>query len=139
MKVWWLLSLMILASALPAEAALCTLVWNANPESDVAGYRVYHSYSSNGYTMGSYSYSTQATFATCEDMEIGMDGKLHYWTVTAYDTSGNESPFPAEVWMQMPLLTESAPIPVPDLDAAPASLPPPPSPNCWWIFFRVCP
>jgi fibronectin type 3 domain-containing protein len=137
MKAGWVLSLMIFASVLPAEAALCTLGWDANMESDLAGYRVYHSSSSNGYTAGGFHYSTRGTSATCEDMGVGMDGKLHYLTVTAYDTAGNESPFPAEVWIQMPLVTEATPVPEPP--PAPAALPPPPSPHCWWFFFRICP
>jgi hypothetical protein len=147
MKAWWLLSLIIVFSAFPAEAAICTLEWDANIEPDLAGYRVYHSSSSNGYTAGEFSYRTQSTSATCEDLGIGMDGKLHYLTVTAYDTTGNESPFPAEVWVQMALLTESAPmsapapepIPVPVPESAPAPPEPRPSPHCWWFFFRICP
>jgi hypothetical protein len=116
MKGWWL-GVMIFAGALPAEAN-CTLSWNPNTEADLAGYRVYHSYSSNGYTVGSYSLTTTATSLTCADMQIGYDGRLHYWTVTAYDSRGNESAFPAQVWMQMPLVTD------------PASPPPPPAPTC---------
>lgn len=119
-KSWWILGLMFLAGVLPAEANHCTLSWNANTESDLAGYRVYHSFSSNGFTVGSYSFTTRGTSLTCEDMGVSQDGRLHYWTVTAYDTAGNESPFPAQVWMQMPLLTEPTTPPPP----------PPPAPTC---------
>jgi hypothetical protein len=120
LKGWGLMALLVLASALPAEASHCTLSWNANAEADLAGYRVYHSYSSNGYTLGGFSFTTRATSLTCEDMGISYDGRLHYWTVTAYDSAGNESLLPAEVWMQMPLVTDPAPTPPP----------PPPAPTC---------
>jgi hypothetical protein len=120
MKARWLLGFMIFAAALPAEASLCTLAWNANTEANVAGYHVYHSYSSNGYTEGGFSFTTRATSLTCEDMGIGYDGRMHYWTVTAYNTAGDESPFPPEVWMQMPLITDPTPPPA-------AS---PPAPTC---------
>jgi hypothetical protein len=120
MKVWWFLGLAMVAGALAAEASPCTLAWDENRETNLAGYRVYHSYSSNGYTAGGFSFTTRATAITCEEMKIGYDGRLHFWTVTAYDTSGNESPFPAEVWMQMPLVTAPTP----------PSAPPPPAPTC---------
>lgn len=120
MTAWWF-GVMILAGALPAEASHCTLAWSANTEADLAGYHVYHSYSSNGYTVGGFSFTTRATSLTCEDMGIGYDGRLHYWTVTAYDSTGNESAFPAEVWMQMPLVTDPT---------SPPPLPPPPAPTC---------
>lgn len=118
MKAWGFLGVIMFASALPAEAA-CTLAWNANTETDLAGYHVYHSYSSNGYTVGGYSFNTSSTSVTCDQMGIGLDGQLHYWVVTAYDTAGNESPFSAQVWMQMPLLSSGGTAP-----------PPPPAPTC---------
>jgi hypothetical protein len=120
MKAWGFLGVILLASALPAEAA-CTLAWNANTESDLSGYRVYHSYSSNGYTVGGYSFNTSSTSVTCDQMRIGLDGQLHYWVVTAYDTAGNESPFSAQVWMQMPLLSSGG---------TGGTAPPPPAPTC---------
>lgn len=127
-KAWWLGGLLILANALPVEAALCTLTWTPNTEPDLAGYRIYHSFSSNGFTMGGYTYQTISNDITCEEMGVGMDGKLHYWTVTAYDVNGNESPFPAQVWIQMPLFAATPPPPPP----------PPPSPTCLRLFFRIC-
>ena len=130
MKAWWLAGVLIVAHALPAEAALCTLTWLPNTEPDLAGYRIYHSFSSNGFTAGGYNYQTTNTGITCEEMGVEMDGKLHYWTVTAYDVNGNESSFPSQVWIQMPLLGSPATSPPPP--------PAPPSPTCLRLFFRIC-
>lgn len=118
----WLFSLLLLSVPTLSEAALCTLSWNANAESDLAGYHVYHSMSSNGYVMGGFNFNTTQTSLTCEQMGVGMDGKLHYWTATAYDNVGNESSFATQVWMQMPIITQPPVVPPPPT--------PPPAPTC---------
>jgi hypothetical protein len=77
-----------------------TLAWDANQESDVAGYKVYYGTSSGTYTgteansgpspveMGS---GASATF-------VGLDDtKTHYFTVTAFNFNGEESVYANEV------------------------------------------
>ncbi len=63
-----------------------TLQWTPNQESDLGGYRVYH-----GTTPGIYSESQNAGNTVIYRYPSLATNKTHYFTVTAYDTSGNES------------------------------------------------
>ncbi len=78
-----------------------TLGWNPNPDSDLAGYRVYY-----GITSGQYQQ------ARGQGIDVGMTltpsepaaaisglqvGRTYYFSVSAYDSSGNESELAAEV------------------------------------------
>jgi len=63
-----------------------TLQWVANQESDLAGYRIYH-----GTTPGNYGISQNAGMTTTYQYVSLESNKTHYFSVTAYDTSGNES------------------------------------------------
>ena len=69
-----------------------TITWNANSEPDLAGYKVYHGTASQVYTevrdVGN------VTSYVWDGLLLGM---THYFAVTAYDTSNNESTFSAEV------------------------------------------
>ncbi len=63
-----------------------TLKWDANTETDLAGYILYQ-----GITEGSYETPIDVgnvTSYTVSDLEPGM---TYYFAVTAYDTGGNES------------------------------------------------
>lgn len=73
-------------------AATVTLNWNANTESDLAGYKVYQATSSGGYT----ATSTDVGKVTSKTLTIPDDGN-RYFVVTAYDNSGNESVYSNEV------------------------------------------
>ena len=67
------------------------LAWDANSESDLAGYKVY-----SGVTPRVYS----ANVSTTDLFKVvtGLDnGLTWYHAVTAYDQTGNESTFSAEV------------------------------------------
>jgi fibronectin type 3 domain-containing protein len=72
-----------------------TLTWNANTESDLAGYKVYRRATSTGSygapiaTIPAGTVSYQATGLAA--------GTTYYFVVTAYDSTGNESPFSNEV------------------------------------------
>lgn len=72
-------------------AAEAILSWDPNTERDLAGYKVYH-----GTSPGTYGdpidVGNQTSYA-----EIGLSPGTHYFAVTAYDTSGNESGFSVEV------------------------------------------
>lgn len=63
---------------------------------DLAGYKLYYGTSSGNYTM-SHDVGNQTSY-TLQGLE---NGQTYYIAVTAYDTSGNESTFSAEVVITM--------------------------------------
>lgn len=86
-----------------------TLTWNANTESDLAGYVVSHGIASLVYTPAdTVTVLVPTTTYTYTGLEVGI---LHYFNVQAFDTTGNLSAFGGEV-------TKSEPIPVYVLDRA---------------------
>jgi len=73
-----------------APITYLTLVWNPNPESDIAGYKVYY-----GRVSGDY---TQLATVTNPTARIGVrSSKTTYFAVTAYNTAGVESELSQEV------------------------------------------
>ena len=73
-------------------AAQVTLKWHANKEPDLAGYKVYQGTSSRNYdTWMDIGNWTDVTIADLED------NRTYYFSVTAYDTYGNESGYSSEV------------------------------------------
>ncbi len=76
-----------------ASSNSATLQWAANQESDLAGYRVYH-----GTNSGSYGGSQNVGMTTTYQYVNLESNKTHYFAVTAYDTSGNESSPSPEVY-----------------------------------------
>ena len=77
----------LLFLATPAGAAQNTLVtWNANNESDLAGYLIY-----SGTASGIYGSPFNTGLNTFHNFSALIEGLTYYFTVTAYDTSGNES------------------------------------------------
>lgn len=73
-----------------------TLVWDANSEPNIAGYRLYY-----GSTSGSYHryVETSATTATVSNL---VEGTTSYFAVTAYNLAGVESGFSSEISYQVP-------------------------------------
>ena len=69
-----------------------TLGWNANPESNIAGYRVYQ-----GTASRSYSRSVDAGLNLSQKLDSLAVGVPLYLTVTAYNTSGRESDYSTEI------------------------------------------
>ena len=71
--------------AATADTTSATLTWSANPEADLAGYRVYAAESE----VGPWTLVAEPTAATAviEDVAPGTT----WFAVTAYDASGNES------------------------------------------------
>ncbi len=59
---------------------------------DLAGYKVYY-----GTSSGSYSEAIDVGNVTTYDLTNMTDGLTYYFTVTAYDTSGNESDYSNEI------------------------------------------
>ena len=80
-----------------SQAADVQLAWDPNPEADVIGYKVYY-----GTASGSYSYSVDVgnrTDCIISDLEAG---KTYFFAATAYNSSGKESSFSAEVAYVIP-------------------------------------
>ncbi len=69
-----------------------TLQWDANTESDLAGYRIYASTQSGVYTTAIADIPTGTETVTVEVPE-----GVTYFVATAYDTAGNESEYSNEV------------------------------------------
>ena len=73
-----------------ATITYLTLVWDRNPEPDIAGYKVYY-----GRVSGDY---TQLVTVTNPRAKIGVSGsRTTYFAVTAYNTNGVESDLSEEV------------------------------------------
>ena len=73
-------------------AGTVTVSWDANSESDLSGYNIYI-----GEAAGVYTGTVDVGSATEFTWNRLQDGKTYYFAVTAYDFSGNESDFSAEV------------------------------------------
>lgn len=74
------------------SAAEVTLAWDANTESDLAGYRLYYGLSSGVY--GDPVDVGNVTEYTLTGITPNVDV---YYAATAYDTSGNESGYSEEL------------------------------------------
>lgn len=75
-----------------------TITWTANTEPDLADYRVHH-----GLSPGSYFEAFVVTAPTTTYNVVDYtDGIVHYFAITARDTSANESGFSQEVFKPSP-------------------------------------
>ncbi|HSE57604.1 MAG TPA: hypothetical protein VLA99_02790, partial [Nitrospiraceae bacterium] len=84
-----LVLLLMLIAPTAAEAASVTLTWNANTESDLAGYKVYR-----GTPCGNPAalpFLADVGNVTSYIDTSAPDGVDVEYEITAYDTSGNES------------------------------------------------
>src|SRR5438445_2759711 len=84
----------VLCSLAPAvsSAAQVTLVWDANTEPDLAGYKLYY-----GLSSGSYQSSVDGGNVTSYTLSGLLDGRIYYFAATAYYLSLAESGFSNEV------------------------------------------
>lgn len=81
-----------------------TLVWDANPESDIAGYRVFY-----GTQSGTYPNQADVGNQTHYQPPVGFDWtRTWYFAVQAYNTSGLSSPLSAELQWVPPAPPPSA-------------------------------
>lgn len=78
------------------SAGMATLIWSASRDADLAGYRVYYGTSSRNYIQpaGTGIDARRATSFVVAGLPAGA---LHYFTVTAVNSSGNESDASNEV------------------------------------------
>jgi hypothetical protein len=92
-----MLIIFIMHCAQAAHAYGVGISWDENPESDVAGYKVYYGTASHTYRnvldVGPF------TAAAIDGLNAGT---TYYFAVTAYDTSGNESAASREVQAAIP-------------------------------------
>ncbi|MBN2299267.1 MAG: fibronectin type III domain-containing protein, partial [Deltaproteobacteria bacterium] len=80
-----------------AYAATVRVSWNINTEPDLDGYIVYY-----GTYSGFYQQSVDAGLSTSRDIDGLYQGTTYYFAVSAYDTSGNESPLSSEASILIP-------------------------------------
>jgi len=87
-------ALLFLLALFPARLAAGTLgiAWDPNTEDDLRGYKVYY-----GTQSGEYDFVINAGNVTQYTVWGLEPGTLYYLALTAYDISGNESDFSAEV------------------------------------------
>ncbi len=103
--------LTLMAFGIPrVSASICTLRWNANSETNLMGYKVYHTTIPGQYTEGGLEFSPMASpMVTGEQLGLSGDDQWHYFRVTAFNQYG-ESGMSNEVGK---LLASSAPPPPP--------------------------
>jgi hypothetical protein len=75
-----------------APVSSVTLVWDANTETDIAGYKMYV-----GTASGTYAAPVDVGKVTTYCVTNLVSGTTYYFAVTAYNTSGMESPKSAEI------------------------------------------
>ena len=101
-KIYIITFLALFIFAIGADIALAgsaTISWNANTESDLAGYKIYYGTASrtgtDPKTCGLCGYSTSLNVGNVRTYTFSSltNGQTYYFSVTAYDTSNNESSF----------------------------------------------
>ena len=80
-----------------ASAADVTIAWDANTESDLAGYIFFY-----GTSSGSYSNSIDVGNNTEYTLTGLIEGTTYYFAAKAYDTSNNESDYSQELVYTVP-------------------------------------
>jgi fibronectin type 3 domain-containing protein len=78
----------------PPATSSATLTWNANNDSDLAGYKVYRATASGAYGAPIATLQGNVTSYPATGLSIGT---TYFFVITAYDKSGNESTFSNEV------------------------------------------
>jgi hypothetical protein len=98
--------LVVLVEKQGAETAHLELSWAINPETDIAGYNVYRSEQADrsGNRLNTELLRTPAF----RDMNV-LPGHRYFYSVTAVDHAGNESPISAVVWGGVPAESQATP------------------------------
>jgi len=105
-----LLNIVLIA---PALAGSATLSWSGNTESDLAGYKVYYGTTARTgtdpkvCTMCGYSTKVDVGKVTTYTISNLTNNTTYYFSITAYDTSNNESVFSSEVSKLIPATTSA--------------------------------
>lgn len=99
------LFIFLFATTLNAQQK-ATASWNANTESDLAGYKLYIGTSSGNYDFNVYDIGDGLSHTVDEPFEFD---KRYYFAVTAYDLAGNESLYSIERSLVWPKPDNTAP------------------------------
>lgn len=94
MKELILTSLLLIAITINSFAGEVTLIWDANTEPDLLGYKVYYSIEPGVYNI--FTNVGNITEYTITDLR---DDVFNYFVVTAYDTEGLESDYSNMVYL----------------------------------------
>jgi Fibronectin type III domain len=97
MRVLSRMLLILLAWVLLTGTSALMVTWDANRESDLAGYRLHY-----GEAPGMYHTRLDVGLFTSAVISGLSPGQRYYVAVTAYDTSGNESAYSQEVSQKAP-------------------------------------
>jgi len=89
-------------TAVARAGSSVTLAWDADPDPDLAGYRVY-----SGTASGVYTQEEDVGNATTATVANLIAGATYFFAVTAYDIFGLESPPSNEVSAETPILNLS--------------------------------
>lgn len=95
-KILAILAIVILVFSvgMAQAASNITFEWDANSESDLAGYRLYQSQTSGNYiSVPVMTIPAGTETAVLSDIPDGT----YFWVLTAYDVAGNESGYSNEV------------------------------------------
>ena len=92
MKKYLVLFMLMAGWVFSQDVPPVTVSWDANTESDLAGYRIYI-----GDETGKYDNGTDVGLKTIFEWKNLDPGRTYFFVVTAYDKSGNESGFSDEV------------------------------------------
>jgi uncharacterized membrane protein YgcG len=100
-----LCALVLLFLAAPALSADVTLAWDPNSEADLEGYGVYFKLGASGPPYDLFGYVTLQELNDPDNPTFAVTGlakgSSYYFTVTAYDTAGNESGYSTPVCAQI--------------------------------------
>jgi len=97
--------LVLLFLAAPALSADVTLAWDPNGEADLEGYGVYFKLGASGPPYDLFGYVTLQELNDPDNPAFAVTGlakgSSYYFSVTAYDTAGNESGYSTPVCAQI--------------------------------------
>ena len=105
----FLITIITLFAAFTCTAADVTIAWDANTESDLAGYKFFY-----GTASGNYDFSVDVGNATSYTVANLEEGVTYYFVAKAYNTSYIESAFSEEL-----VHTVVAPNTAPDIPSTP--------------------
>jgi hypothetical protein len=96
------LSALVMARPGAAGAANITLAWDANTETDIAGYKIYY-----GTVSRTYANSINVGNFTSCTLSL-TEGRTYYFVATAYNTDGLESDYSSEISYYIPAVSTGA-------------------------------
>jgi len=105
-KILAVLAMVLMLAGTAFADSNIIFIWDANSESDLAGYRLYQSQTSGNYVDTFVSDIPAGTeTVTISDVADG----IYYWVLTAYDTDDNESGYSNEVMADLDTLAPDTP------------------------------